>query len=248
MNVFGNDESDGNNWHVIAAVLAGVAAIAAFAGVAYILNGLFAAVAFLFALGLGAGIPLAGVVVLKSGFPLGNILAQWLAILAQFVLGSGALARTADGGYEWHRLEETGDGYRVRLDDGSVLDMDGDRGDLYRFGTRPLAMVEEKGANVEQFTVREEPPETAQEATREHRAGFPVHHPRRIDDGSYLLSLKQLAQPASGSGGPALARRGREKALEEAGGQQAIGGIWLTIMTGGLAVVGFVLAYGMMLI
>lgn len=236
------------NRRVVGAGVGAVAVVAALVATAYLLNGLFAAVALVFSLGLGAAIPLAGVVVLKSGFPLGGLLAKGLSILGQIVFGKGAVVRREDGGYEWHRLVDTEHGYQVELDDGTVLDIDGDRGDLYRFGGRPLALVEEKGQNVEQFTVTEEPPETADEATRETRAGMSVHHPRRFGADNYLLSLKQLAGPASGSAGPSLSRRGREKALEEAGGEQAFSGFWLTIMTGGMVIIGFVLGYGAMLL
>lgn len=217
--------------------------IVAFVGTALLLNGLYAAVAFAVALFIGVSAPLLGVIILKDGFPLGGILATWLAILAQFVLGKGAVVRREDGGYEWHRLVETANGYGVTLDDGTAISIDGDRGDLYRFGGRPLAILEDKGRNVEQYTVREEPPETAEESTREMRAGVDVHHPERLRSDTVLVSLKQLAQPAAGSAGPALARRGREKALEEAGGEQSIGTFWLMIATGGLAVLGFVLGF-----
>jgi len=234
------------NWRVVGATLAALATISTFVVTALALNGIWAAVGFTIALAIGVSTPLLGILALKSGFPLGGLLGKWLAILAQLVFGSGAVVRREDGGYEWRRLEETPDGYAVELRDGTRVDVEGDRGDLYRFGGRPLAILEEKGRNVEEFTVREEPPETAAEATREHRAGVDVHHPRRRSDDTFLVSLKHLADPASGSAGPALAQRGREKALEEAGGRQAIGTFWLTVLTGGLAVVGFVLGYGAM--
>lgn len=230
------------------AITLGVGVVIAFAATALVLNGLFAGVAFVGALILGAGIPLGGVALLKDGFPLGGLVAPLLAILGQYVFGRGAVVRREDGGYEWTRLEDTDDGYHVELTDGTVLPVDGDRGDLYRFGGRPLALLEEKGQNVEQYTVREEPPETAAESTREHRAGMDVHHPERLQNDSYLVSLKHLAQPAEGSAGPHLVQRGREKALEEAGGQQAISTFWLMILTGGLAVVGFVMGYGALLL
>lgn len=229
--------------------IAGAVAIAAvmlvaFAATALLLNGLFAAVAFVLALVVGVSTPLLAVLIMKDGLPAGGMLGTWLAILGQFVLGKGAVVRREDGGYEWHRLVETADGYGVTLDDGTAIGIDGDRGDLYRFGGRPLALLEEKGRNVEQFTVREEPPETAAESTRETRAGVDVHHPERLGSDTHLVSLKQLAQPAAGSAGPEIARRGREKALEEAGGEQAIGTFWLMVLTGVLAVVGFMLTWG----
>jgi hypothetical protein len=233
---------------VVGAVAGGAAVIVAFAATALLLNGLFAGVAFVVALILGAGVPLAGVAILKDGFPLGGTVAPLLAILGQYVLGKGAVVRRQDGGYEWHRLVDTAQGYVVQLDDGSVLNVTGDRGDLYRFGGRPLAILEEKGRNVEQYTVREEPPETAAESTREVRAGRDVHHPERLRDDTFLISLKQLAQPAAGSAGPHLVQRGRAKALEEAGGEQAIGTFWLMIATAVLAVLGFVLGFGMLML
>jgi len=233
---------------VVGAIGLGVVVVLAFAATAVVLNGLFAGVAFVGALLLGAGIPLGGVALLKDGFPFGGLFAPLLAILAQFVFGRGVVVRREDGGYEWTRLEETDDGFCATLADGTVIPITGDRGDLYRFGGRPLAITEEKGANVKQFTVREEPPETAAEGTREHRAGMAVHHPDRLRNDTFLVSLKHLAQPSAGSAGPHLARRGREKALEEAGGQQAISTFWLMIATGALAVVGFAMGYGALLL
>jgi hypothetical protein len=230
------------------AIALGLTVVAAFAATALLLNGLFAGVAFIGTLILGAGVPLAGVAILKDGFPLGGAVAPLLAILGQYVLGKGAVVRRQDGGYEWHRLADTAQGYAVQLDDGTVLNITGDRGDLYRFGGRPLAILEAKGRNVEQYTVREEPPETAAESTREVRAGMDVHHPERLRDDTFLISLKQLAQPAAGSAGPHLVQRGRAKALEEAGGEQAIGTFWLMIATALLAVIGFVLGFGMLML
>lgn len=233
---------------VVVGIAFGVAVVGAFAATALLLNGLVAGVAFVGALILGAGVPLGGIPMLKDGFPLGGTVAPLLAILGQYVLGRGAVVRREDGGYEWHRLAETETGYAVTLDDSTTIPVSGNRGDLYRFGGRPLAILEEKGQNVEQFTVREEPPETAAESTRERRAGMDVHHPEKLQPDSLLVSLKHLAQPASGSAGPHLARRGREKALEEAGGQQAISTFWLMILTGGLAIIGFVMGYGALLL
>jgi len=230
------------------AIAAGVGVIAAFAATAVLLNGLFAGVAFVLALILGAGIPLAGVALLKDGFPAGGLVAPLLAILAQYVFGRGAVVRREDGAYEWHALAETDDGFEVELADGTVIPVEGTRGDLHRFGGRPLAILEEKGENVEQFLVEEEPPETAAESTRERRAGMDIHHPRRLRDDTFLISMKNVAQPAEGSAGPALVQRGREKALEEAGGQQAIPTFWLMIATGALAVVGFGMGYGALLL
>jgi hypothetical protein len=75
-----------------------------------------------------------------------------------------------------------------------------------------------------------------------------IHHASRLRDDTHLISMKKLAQPAEGSAGPQLAQRGRAKALEEAGGQQAISTIWLMILTGGMAVVGFGMGYGSLLL
>lgn len=230
------------------AIALGLTVIGAFAVTALVLNGLIAAVAFIGTLILGAGIPLGGVVLLKDGFPAGGLFAPLLAILAQYVFGRGAVVRREDGGYEWTMLREADDGYFVELTDGTVIPVEGDRGDLHRFGGRPLAILEEKGENVEQFTVGEEPPETAAESTRERRAGMDIHHPDRLRDDTFLISMKNVAQPAEGSAGPHLVQRGREKALEEAGGQQAISTFWLMILTGGLAVVGFAMGYGALLL
>jgi len=145
-------------------------------------------------------------------------------------------------------LRETDEGFEVELADGTVIPVEGTRGDLHRFGGRPLAILEEKGENVEQFLVEEEPPEAAAESTRERRAGMDIHHPRRLRDDTFLISMKNVAQPAEGSAGPALVQRGREKALEEAGGQQAIPTFWLMVATGLLAVVGFGMGYGALLL
>jgi len=231
-----------------AAIVLGVTVLLAFAATAAALNGLVAALAFVTAVIVGAGVPLTAVSMLKDDTPGGGLVAPLLAILAQYVFGRGAVVRREDGGYEWTTLRESEDGYRVELADGTEIDVDGDRGDLYRFGGRPLALLEEHGANVEQFAVEEEPPETAAESTRERRAGMDIHHASRLRDDTFLLSMKKLAQPAEGSAGPQLAQRGRAKALEEAGGQQAISTIWLMVLAGGMAVIGFAMGYGSLML
>jgi hypothetical protein len=75
-----------------------------------------------------------------------------------------------------------------------------------------------------------------------------IHHASRLRDDTFLISMKKLAQPAEGSAGPQLAQRGRAKALEEAGGQQAISTIWLMALTGGMAVIGFAMGYGSLML
>jgi len=222
-----------------AAIVLGVTVLVAFAATAAALNGLVAALAFVTAVIVGAGAPLTAVAMLKDDTPGGGLVAPLLAILAQYVFGRGAVVRREDGGYEWTTLRESDEGYRVELADGTEIDVDGDRGDLYRFGGRPLALLEEHGANVEQFAVEEEPPETAAESTRERRAGMDIHHPSRLRDETNLISMKKLAQSIEGSAGSQLTKRGRAKALEEAGGQQAISTVWLVIITGAMSVLGF---------
>jgi hypothetical protein len=236
-------------WRLFGAGAATLTLVGAFVYTALLITGLWAAVGFGIALVIGAStLPLL-LLLLKDDVPAGNLLGKWMAILAQFTFGGGAVVRTEDGSYEWQRLRETDAGrYAVKLNDGTVLTVKGDPGDLYRFGGQELAIIEEKGENVERFTVAEEPPETAAEATRETRAGMDIHHPDRRSDGSYLISLKQLAEPAAGSAGPHIARRGREKALEEAGGEQGFSGLWLTLLTGGMAILGFGMGYGALML
>jgi len=219
-----------------AAIVLGVTVLLAFAATAAALNGLVAALAFVTAVIVGAGVPLTAVSMLKDDTPGGGLVAPLLAILAQYVFGRGAVVRREDGGYEWTTLRESDEGYRVELADGTEIDVEGDR----RTGRgRPLALLEEHGANVEQFAVEEEPPETAAESTRERRAGMDIHHPSRLRDETNLISMKKLAQSIEGSAGSQLTKRGRAKALEEAGGQQAISTVWLVIITGAMSVLGF---------
>ena len=240
----GTDPQRGRNWATIGAVGAAVVTLLSLAAVALVLNGPLAALAFGVALVIGVATPLTCIYLLKDGTPLAGLWAKGTALLAQFTFGRSALVRRADGSYEWSKLYEIDGRYAVELSDGTVLNPDGDRGDLYQFAGRPLAILEEKGQNVEEFTVDEQPPETADKSTRETRADLDIHHPSQLRSDSYLISLKQFAAPAEGSAGPKLAQRGRAKALEEAGGQQGFSGFWLTIFAGVMVLTGFVLGFG----
>ena len=211
--------------------------------------GLGAAVGFaLFAL-IGVVTPWVYVRVLFTPWFKGVLGAAFL-ILGQLTFGAGALVRRDDGGYEWGKLREDSGGLFATLSNGNRVNIDGDRSDLPSVAWAPLAVVEQKtGRNMARFTVddgfaTERPdPATGGDET--------VQTPLRITDGGvsdWHIDASRLERWVHDAAGAELARNGLRKALEEKGGQQQLSQWWLTIMAGGLVVLGFVLGYGALIL
>lgn len=191
-----------------------------------------------------AVLPWAGIRLMGKATPFGGLWARGLWILAQLSVGSGALVRADTGHYEYHPLQEDDGGFYVELDNGDVVDIEGDDGDLYRFAWRPLAVTEQKtDRNLGPYTVDETEEALRKKETRETRQDYDVHHPKQYHRNSWLLSAARLKNLARGSAGSKLVRNGRNKALEEEGGTKQLDPMWTMILTGGIFVVMFIMTY-----
>jgi len=217
------------------AVVAVVVTVVVLGWVAASLNGTLAGVAFVGAAVLGAAGPPVAIMTLREGMPLGGLVGQGLAIAAQIAFGAAALVRRDDGRYEWTVLRETERGYVARLADGREVPIDADEGELYAFGFGKLAVVEQKtDANLSRWTV----PEGSTDGGTETRAGIEVAPPQR-EDGGILVSLATIQRAVRGSASSTLVRRGRDKALDEEGGEQGVSQLWTMAFATILLIVGF---------
>jgi len=131
--------------------------------------------------------------------------------------------------------------YWARLADGTETPIHGQRGDLYRFAWAPLGFAAEKtAANMERLT---EPIDAAATdggfvQVNDTRADWqPV---LRVPEGDqWLVTLPQLWQFCFGSSESQSVRQGRDKALQEHGGQQQIGLlVFALLMLAGVAIGG----------
>ena len=215
------------------AVAAVVITFAVFAVVAGWVSGTLSAVVFVVAVLAGATGPPAAIVGLREALP--NLLGTGLAIAAQIAFGQAALVRRDDGRYEWTVLRERGQGYVARLGDGREVPIDADAGELYAFGFGKLAVTEQKtDANLQRWAV----PEGSTDGGTETRAGIEVAPPQR-EHGGILVSLATIQRAVRGSASSALVRRGRDKALDEEGGENAVSQLWTMAFATVLLIVGF---------
>jgi len=171
------------------------------------------------------------------------------AILGQLTFGEGALCRRQDGSYEWGMLREDSHGLYLRLKNGRRVPIEADRADLPKVAWAPLAVVEEKtDANMAQYTVDETFQTTRPDPTGE--GGDVVRTPLALTDGGsgWHLDSSKLERWARDSAGAELARNGRRKAFEESGGQQQISQLVTMIGAAVLAVLGFGLTAGVLML
>lgn len=249
----GEDGEDGEDepgwiarqpWRMYATILGTAVIGAAFVGTAVVIDGTLAGVAFVGALILGSSLPIGILWGLKDATPAGGLVATAMAMLAQITYGNSALVRTDTGQYEWRLLREDADGLFARLGDGTEVAVDVAPDNLYRFALGGLAITEQKTrTNMQQF-VEADVGDVADPATREQRGGYPVHHPEQTAPDSWLVSLANIQPVTSRSAEPDIVERGREKALEEAGGTQQISAIITMVLAAGLLILGFVLGFG----
>jgi hypothetical protein len=233
-------------WRMYGTIAGTVVLGGAFVATAAVVDGALAAAAFLGAGLLGASIPVAVLWGLKDATPGSGLVATGLAMLAQITYGDSALIRTDTGRYEWRLLREDADGLFAQLTDGTTVPIDTNRDNLYRFALGGLAITEQKThTNMREFATPDVSG-AADESTRERRGGYPVHHPAARDSDSWLVSLANIQPVTSRSGEPDIVARGRDKALEEAGGTQQISAVITMALAAGLLVVGFVLGFGAM--
>lgn len=234
------------NWQIVGAISASLAVIVALGLLAGLLNGLWAAVAFIGAFVVFAPLPWFAVIIFKEMLPLNGAISKAFGILGQLTFGRGVLIKTAEGPFEWHALRDDSRGQFAVLNNGDRVPIEGSSGELYRWGMAPLAITEEHGENVERFEVDE--PAVKSEWTRETRATKGVSHPKQTKSRSRLVSLSQIQKMVQGSASSDLVRRGRNKAFEEAGGTQQLSGLWTMILSGVMLVTGFILVGVFMLI
>jgi hypothetical protein len=230
-----------------AAVAAVFGVLAGFGAFAWYGWGPIAAAAFGGALVLGATLPPATILLLRDGLPLKGVLGVGLAIAAQVAFGRAALVRRDDGEYEWTVLrEDDSHGYFARLTDGREVVIDATPGEWYRFGFGDLAITEQKTrANLDEYRVVESPADSDQ-ATDE-RAGVPVKPPH-VEQGEIPVSLATVGRRVRGSSSSELVRRGRDKALNDEGGMQALSPLWTMAFATVLLLVGFGMTAGVMLV
>jgi hypothetical protein len=235
------------NWRMIGAGVGVVVLVAVFIAFAFWGWGLFAAILFTAGLVVGASTPPMAILMLRDGLPLGGLIGVGLAIAAQIAFGKAACVRREDGTYEWTVLRAGRGGFYAELADGQRVEIDAEKGELFSFGFGKLAVTEAKtDRSMQQWTVAHTPGDSA-EPTGE-RAGVPVHPPRQQQTDSWLVSLANIQRAIRGSASSTLIRRGRDKALEEEGGQQQLSQLWTMGFTSALLVGGFVLASGVFMI
>ena len=159
---------------------------------------------------------------------IGHPLSKGFWILAQLAVGRGALVRLESGRYVHRKLLDGNDAdYRVDLPDGSTLDVEGDQGDLYRFGWAPLLVTEQKGEKNMAPISQEVPAASATDGGRvlanNRRQGY--RPALSVPDSGWLVTLPQLWAWVSGSAESDMVERGRDNALTEHGGEQQVGAI-----------------------
>jgi len=222
-----------------------VALFVVFTAAAWLGWGLWSGLAFLVAVVVGVSTPPLAFLLFREGVP--NIVAVGLAIAAQVAFGKGVLVRREDGQYEWTVLREDESGRYALVDSGRRVPVEADDGELYAFGFGQLAVVEEHGDNLDPFTTAE-PAGGDSDTPIETRAGVDVLPPERTERRSILVSLAAIQRRVRGSASSMLVRRGRDKALDEEGGQGQLSELWTAAFATVLLIVGFGMTAGVLLI
>lgn len=181
---------------------------------------------------LVAVVTVGGLVMFGPALPVavGLPLARGWWILAQLTVGRGVLVERPAHGLEHHQLRD-GDEidadaeYWCRLNDGTQLPVDDEKGRLFKFAWAPLgATVQKTDQNMDKLST--DPPEEA--ATD---GGFVRAQTRRAgkqpvvrigDTDSWTVVLPKLWQLARRTSESEAVRQGREKALAEHGGEQQL--------------------------
>lgn len=218
------------DWELVSAVgyiAASILVVPLLAAVSY--GGGAAVLTIVVAAVVAALIP-AGLVLFGPALPaaVGLPLARGWWILAQLAVGRGVIVERADGAIEHHQLQDhDGDTpYCVRLDDGSVLPVQGSSGDLFQFAWAPMGATAEKTAD-NMAPLSETPPanEAKTDGGRVRAANARQGRQPSLAVGggdSWTVTLPQLWQFARRSSESESVRQGRDKALTEHGGEQQI--------------------------
>lgn len=244
--VYGTDRKR-RAWRV-AGALGTVATLGvAFVAVAWLGWGALAGGLFVVGLVAGAAAPPITILMFRDGLPLGGLVGTGLAIAAQVAFGKAGLVRREDGQYEWGALrEDDDDGYYVALADGGRVPIDADVGELFAFGFGKLAISEAHGSNLDTYRATHTPGES--DHATEHRAGIPVTPPRKTGENTILVTLAKIQRRVRGSASSDLVRRGRDKALDQAGGTGQLSTLWTMAFAAALLVVGFAMTAGVLLL
>ncbi|WPH59223.1 hypothetical protein AFNJKBDN_CDS0006 [Halorubrum virus V_ICIS4] len=222
------------------ALVAVGAVLIAFVAVAWLGWGALAGVLFVGGLVAGAAAPPVAILMFRDGLPGGGLVGTGLAIAAQVAFGKAGLVRRDDGQYEWGVLREAEGGYYVELDRGDRVGIAADDGELFSFGFGQLAVTEQHGSNLDRFRVEEGATDT--------RAGVDVEAPKQQHANSILVSLAKIQRVVRGSASSTLVRRGRDKALDDAGGTGQLSTLWTMAFAAALLVVGFGMTAGVLLL
>jgi hypothetical protein len=230
----------------VAALVVAVGLVA----VAWSLYGLWSGVATI--VGLVGGVTAPWIYVRVLFTPAGReALGSAFFILGQLTFGAGALVKRQDGAFEWGRLREDEHGLFMRLKSGRRVPIDGDRDALPSVAWAPLAATEEKTEqNMREFTVDKDTFATVRPDPQDPDGDGMVDTPLALADGGrgWHLDASKLETWARGTADSELPRNGRRKAFEEKGGEQRISQLVTMIGAGALAIVGFVLAVGALML
>lgn len=226
-------------WRVAGALVAVAAVLAGFVATAWLGWGALAGGLFVAGLVAGAAAPPVAILMFREAVP--NIVGTGLAIAAQVAFGKAGLVRREDGQYEWGALREDSAGKYVALANGGRIEVDADDGELFSFGFGKLATSEAHGSNLDRFRASEGD-------AAERRAGIPVETPRKEGTNTILVSLAKIQRVVRGSASSELVRRGRDKALDEAGGTGQLSTLWTMAFAAALLVVGFAMTAGVLLL
>lgn len=221
---------------IVGSLAGSVALVGLLALTAWLTSGPLAAGAFVIGGGAAAGLPIFAMFVLKDSLPGSSLISTISAMLAQLTFGNSAIVRTDTGDYQWRALRDADDGYRVVLEDGSVVQIDADDGDLDRWAMGKIALTEQK-------TERNMRRWQADESNAQTRAGHDIPAPTKTEPGSWLVSLANVQTATRMSGTSDIVRRGREKALEEHGGENQVSTLMTMMLSTVLLIVGFLLGW-----
>lgn len=226
---------------VAGALIAVAAVFIAFAAVASLGWGLLAGGLFIGGVLAGASAFPVAILIFRDGLPLGGLVGTGLAIAAQVAFGKAALVRRGDGQYEWTVLREERGHHYAEVASGDTVPVDAADGDLFGFGFGKLAVVEQHtDAAVAEYCVDEG-------GDAEARAGIGVVPPAR-EDGGILVSLATIQRRIRGSASSGLVRRGRDKALDEEGGEGQLSQLWTMAFATVLMITGFAMTAGVLLL
>lgn len=243
--IYGTDRKR-RAWRVAGALgTVGVLGVA-FVAVAWLGWGPLAGGLFIVGLIAGAAAPPVTILLFRDGLPLGGLVGTGLAIAAQVAFGKAGLVRREDGQYEWGALRDGDDGYYVALDDGGRVPIEADAGELFAFGFGKLAVSEAHGSNLDPYRETHTPGDS--DHPTDSRAGIPVTPPRKTGENTILVTLAKIQRRVRGSASSNLVRRGRDKALDKAGGTGQLSTLWTMAFATTLLIVGFAMTAGVLML